>query len=219
MKKLFFILSLVPALAFAQPNKNGVDSVTISGNTLLEWKKGIAKQRGNVAVIDANSNTIIGHNPTIINSVGNLIAADNVQLTRSHNNSVFAKNAILTDVSGCTVSGADHILYQGADYCNVDGDAHNVGGYASRTSGFGNKNFVEYGICEGINCRIGRLGFSNEFSRSSARGWNIIIEGNNSHGIGSNFTIRGDNIIVIGKGSGEVFTVAGVYILGETLTL
>lgn len=161
---------------------------------------------------DANSNYLLGQNITIDErSVGNFVTADNAKIIQAHNNFLHAKNVEISFASGVAATGADHIILKGADYANVFGDAHRVTGYASTTNGFGCKNHVSYGVCEGNTCRLGVEERPNQFYGSSARGQNIVVEGTNSHGTGANFTIIGDNIIVNGIGTGQTITAPGVH--------
>lgn|SRR5262252_831198 len=177
--------------------------------------------------LDSNRNLITGQNVRIDNrSMNNQIFADNAILVNSHNNLVHAKNVEIRNSSGLITTGADHLIgtpdednpppaADEANYSVVEGDAHVVRAYASVTKGFGNKNFCSYGVCEGNTCTLGDPARPNFFRSSSARGERVTVVGNNSHGIGSNFSIEGDDIIVIGKGNGEIFSSPGVFLLNQ----
>lgn len=155
---------------------------------------------------DINNNVVIGDNVTLDElSVGNYIVAENAQVIKSHNNILNAKNVIIQNSNGCRIDGADHTV-KGANYASCDGDAHTIEGYGSSTKGTFNKNSVENGIAEGANLILGRPGFPNQFSNSSLRGQNCILEGSNSHGIGSFLKIMGNNIIAVGSGSVPGYT-------------
>jgi len=155
---------------------------------------------------DINNNVIIGSGVSIDGvSVGNYVVADNAQIIKSHNNILNAKNVVIQNSSGCRIDGADHTVI-GANYASCDGDAHTIEGYGSSTTGSFNKNSVENGIAEGANLVLGKTGFPNQFSNSSLRGQNCILEGSNSHGVGSFLKIMGNNIIAVGNGSVPGYT-------------
>lgn len=180
---------------------------------------------GELYIRDNNKNVILADGVSIdTRSTGNFITAENAVIVNSHNNAVFAKNAIITNTSGCKTSGADHVIGgtpntgDGANYCSVDGDAHVVWGYSSTTTGFGNINMGEHGVVEGNNNRLGRVGFPNEFTDSTIRGTGNVVEGSNSHAIGSYIKIVGDNITVIGTGDPnniQTFTIPGTHIINQ----
>lgn len=188
-------------------------------------KQLIAAATAGILKPDANGNFLLGRNPTIDSkSTDNFVTAVNAQITNSHENKLFARNVIIKNTSGATINGADHIIGRLQDasglekrdesnYCNVEGDAHTVIAYGSTTKGVGNKNYCYAGVVEGMNCVLGDPNFPNKYSRSSARGQNLEVVGNDSHGTGANFKIKGDNITVIGIGIGQTFTEPGVYIL------
>ena len=46
MKKL--LLLFIPIICFGQPNKTGLDSVTLRNNILFNWSKGVSTERGSV---------------------------------------------------------------------------------------------------------------------------------------------------------------------------
>ncbi len=199
-----------------------VDSLSIDVNyfndELLEWKSATSKIIGSIAKGDEFGNIFLGYNPIIINSTENLIQGRNVVLNNAHGNLVHANNAELYGVQGCSVFGADHKIFAGADYCNVSGDAHTeIRGYASNTSGFGNINNVEYGEASGLENRLGRTGIANEFNSSSVAGYKNIVEGSYSHATGKFLKLIGNNIIAIGNGISAsqpmVITQAGFYII------
>lgn len=175
---------------------------------------------------DANGNYVLGKNASLDGkSVDNIIVAPGVQVFQSHENKIFARNAKVIGTSGATINGADHIIgrfdIQGnpirdeSNYCDISGDAHTVCAYGSSTKGVGNKNFCYAGVVEGMNCVLGDANFPNKYSRSSAKGSNISVIGNDSHGEGANFKIVGDNITVIGIGIGQTITEPGVHILNQ----
>jgi hypothetical protein len=198
-----------------------------------EYIKQLVAQMG-FFKLDENRNLVIGLNlNTDGRSVSNIILKDNITLHRSHDNLVNAKNAVLYHTNAATINGADHTIGwrdlndpdkrpngNGADHCTVSGDACVVAGYSSITMGYGLKNAIAYGVCIGKDLILGRMDSArilipNEFQNSSAIGTKITVIGNNSHGKGSNFTILGDNVIVIGTGIGQIITEPGVHILNQ----
>jgi hypothetical protein len=206
MKRILIILLvLITGVGYGQPNKNKVDSVELSANSLYQYINGVKMFRGSVVfpqlsgiVKDANDNVVIGIEPHITNSLNNFVQADNIFLTNSHNNSVFAKNAIYNNVNGTFSGGADHTFYRGANYAATFGDANNIGGYGSFSAGVFINNFVEYGIGLGFNIKLGNIGASNAYSRSV--------------GIGANQNIQGTDVFHFGLGSGTATNQKGTYL-------
>lgn len=167
---------------------------------------------------DANNNIIIPNDVNIDTfSVGNFVSAPGAIIKKSHNNILNAAHVNIENANGCRADGADHTIKFGANYCAIDGDAHWVEGYASRTSGFGNVNCGEHSVIDGNTNRIGIKGQPNKCKDCSIKGNNNQIdEGSYSHAIGSYINIKGSNITVIGVSSPDViFTVPGVYILNQ----
>lgn len=174
---------------------------------------------------DANRNIIIGQSVTIDgSSLDNIVTAVNAEIRGSIENKLFARNVKIFNSYGVTAIGADHTIgrlkdasgiekKRESDYATVEGDANTVIAYGSSTKGVGNRNYAYAGVVEGMNCVLGEAEFPNKHKRSSARGLNITVIGSDSHGMGANFTIVGDNIIVIGIGIGQTFREPGVYVL------
>lgn len=204
MKKLTILFAALALSlgAYAQKGKfNGVDSITVDKTKIIEWNDGVGVVRGRFAPMDDENNIILGFNPSITNSVDNTILGNNVILSNSSGNLVAANNAELYDVNNTSVMGADHKLYKGADYATVTGDAHQVSGYGSHTSGTYNINACENGIVTGYNNVNGHLNQPNQYSNSRVSGHDNISEGSNNVLEGSFLYAAGNNIIIFGHGT------------------
>lgn len=180
---------------------NFIDKITLEGNKLYSWKGADKTLVGNVAPMDAGKNLLLGFNPTIVNSINNIIVGDNCKIINSNGNTVGANHAELTKVNNISVFGADHKIYEGADYANIVGDAHEVSGYSSMTSGGNNINAAEYGQVHGYNNRLGILTFPNQFSRSTVCGWENICEGTDCFVSGKWIHVFANNVTVFGWGA------------------
>lgn len=214
MKKIFFLSAAMVAFsAIAQKQKTSpVDSVRIMfDGTVVEYHGSIPNIIGKVPTkyeyvhSDDLGNVYAGKNGTVVNGLNNYLGGDNIIVRNGSGNFVQANHGIIDSCHNVSMTGADHHVRKlghpdGANYADISGDANDVGGYASTTSGGGNINNVEYGVVNGYGNRNGKPGTANEFHSSSISGTYCISEGNFNDVRGQYLRAIGNNISIIGSG-------------------
>lgn len=199
---------------------NPVDSIILINGKVWEYHKEVSILRGKIIAVDDNGNIYGGLNGTVINGLQNYLGGDNVIIRNGSGNFVQANHGIVDSCHGVNMTGADHKAHkwkhsEGANYANISGDANDVGGYASSTSGGGNINNVEYGIVSGYGNRNGKAGISNQYYGSSIYGYYCVSEGSYNNVQGKFLHVIGNNITVIGSGISQsnptIITQPGFY--------
>lgn len=199
MKKIFYLLFLVSLASFAQgPNKNR-DTAT--------WENQRLKQGGvdRGGLLDASGSFVLPRN-NVNRGIRNNLLGSYLDVSGTAND-VRGNNHVVGNVIGADVSGADHTIYQGADYSSTLGDAHNSLGYACANLNFGNTTYGKFDVTLGNSNINGSLSkplnpaLANRFQSSFLSGSGMRSEGNYIFAHGRNLFLQGDNIIAFGYSS------------------
>lgn len=210
MKRLLYLLIAVHSLAFAQPSKNYLQGVSLQNDTLKQLMNGMWTVQGTVLPsikLDSRGNFLLPRNNVSTGHRNNLLG---MNITAGGTaNDIRGNNHIVGNVIGVDVSGADHTIYNGADYSNTRGDAHNTLCIGCETGGFGNYALTRYGTTLGMNNSNGSLtrsidlAMANRYQASFLHGAGMRLEGNYSFGHGRLLYLQGDNITAFGYANGN----------------
>ena len=184
MKNLIFII-LFPFVVNAQ-----VKDVKLINDSLSVLKSNNWEFRGSVLPgikLDAGNNLII-HTTRPGSVIG-----------RSFDNLILGNNTEIHDASSIAALATDSYHYFGSNYSFSAGDANLIGGYASTTTGFGNKNFVDMGTSMGVEVSLGRQTENNKYSGSV--------------GIGKFISINNGDLFAFGLGDKTELVNKGTYLL------